>query len=269
MLDLLIVGLGWAGAYVREQGRAEGRAVAATTRDGRDDTIPFAYDASAADLVDRFKALPDAKTVLVTFPLADADAVHGFMAAWRADVTTPQWLYYGSTRAWSTSAGDVAEDATRHTPPNPQVDPGRIASEQAWMQTYGGCVVNLAGLWGGARQPRRWLEGMLASKDALAAKTGVHLIHGRDVARLTWALTARYTPGERWLATDLHSHDWWHIVAALLPADHVAAAWLQELMDATQTYVLPRPHARWRRVRSHDLWRHVGLMPSATQPGCE
>lgn len=43
--------------------------------------------------------------------------------------------------------------------------------------------MSLSGLWGGDRQPRNWLDRVAPTKEKLAGKTSLHLIHGQDVAR--------------------------------------------------------------------------------------
>ena len=45
------------------------------------------------------------------------------------------------------------------------------------------CVLNLAGLYGGERQPRNWLTRVAKTKEDVQGKGALHLIHGRDVAR--------------------------------------------------------------------------------------
>lgn len=44
-------------------------------------------------------------------------------------------------------------------------------------------MLDLAGLWGGERNPRHWIERVAATKEQLAEKKSLHLIHGLDVAR--------------------------------------------------------------------------------------
>lgn len=66
-VDLLIIGLGWQGEYIKNYFENNLRKiVAATTTTGRNNTISFKFDPQNAE---NFKLLPLAKCVLVTFPL--------------------------------------------------------------------------------------------------------------------------------------------------------------------------------------------------------
>jgi hypothetical protein len=47
----------------------------------------------------------------------------------------------------------------------------------------GGCVLNLAGLWGGERNVRHWVDRVASTKEMLKSKKSLHMIHGEDVAR--------------------------------------------------------------------------------------
>ena len=44
-------------------------------------------------------------------------------------------------------------------------------------------MLNLSGLWGGARDPRHWIDRVAPTKEKLAGKLTLHMIHGKDVAR--------------------------------------------------------------------------------------
>ena len=44
-------------------------------------------------------------------------------------------------------------------------------------------MLNLSGLWGGARQPKNWIDRVASTKEQLKEKASLHMIHGQDVAR--------------------------------------------------------------------------------------
>lgn len=67
--------------------------------------------------------------------------------------------------------------------------------------SMGGSVLNLSGLWGGARHPKNWIDRVATTKEQLASKTSLHLIHGLDVARSIIAVHQNFAKakGQRWV----------------------------------------------------------------------
>jgi hypothetical protein len=65
----------------------------------------------------------------------------------------------------------------------------------------GGCVLNLSGLWGGARQVKHWLDRVADTKEKLASKQSLHMVHGLDVARSIVAVHQQFSKatGQRWV----------------------------------------------------------------------
>ena len=59
--------------------------------------------------------------------------------------------------------------------------PRAIAEDE--LISLGGCVLNLSGLWGGQRQPIHWIDRVADTKEKLASKTSLHMVHGFDVAK--------------------------------------------------------------------------------------
>ena len=47
--------------------------------------------------------------------------------------------------------------------------------------------------------PRNWVSRVAGSKEQLAGKKSLHVIHGVDVARAIIAVVGDFTPGERWV----------------------------------------------------------------------
>ena len=81
-VDLLVLGAGWTSTFLIPLCQTRDVSFAATTRDGRDGTIAFAFD-PAADDAGQFEVLPTARTVLITFPIYVSGAlfvVDGFIA---------------------------------------------------------------------------------------------------------------------------------------------------------------------------------------------
>jgi hypothetical protein len=70
--------------------------------------------------------------------------------------------------------------------------------------SLGGCVLNLSGLWGGDRQPIHWIDRVADTKEKLASKKSLHMVHGLDVARSVIAVHQRFTKaaGQRWVRHD-------------------------------------------------------------------
>jgi hypothetical protein len=125
----------------------------------------------------------------------------------------------------------------------------------------GGCVLNLAGLYGGPRQPKNWIPKVAGTKASLAAKTSIHLIHGLDVARLVIAVNSKFTPGQRWLVTDLRVYDWWDLVLSLDEGERLP--WVLELLSESKTKALPRPSEMLDRcLDSKETWVKFGLLPT-------
>lgn len=67
-IQLLILGAGWTSTFLIPFCRSECVSYSATTRAGSLDTIPFEFDPTSDDPAP-FTILPDAKTVLITFPI--------------------------------------------------------------------------------------------------------------------------------------------------------------------------------------------------------
>jgi hypothetical protein len=245
---------------------------------------PSEYDAAAAaaaapseyDAAASFEALPPARTVLITFPLRGAGRSRHLTELYRR--THPQtaacFIQLGSSGIFTPgSAQDSgiltpgsAQDTgilqepwiTRHSPYD--TANGRAVAEDELLG-LGGAVLDLAGLWGGARSPRDWLARVADSRDKLAAKGSLHLVHGEDVARAVVALSQDFTPGQRWLVTDMLVYDWWTLAAAFGGPEE--KAWVAELMRERDVRALPRSmHALGRCYDSRDFWARFRLAPT-------
>ena len=269
--DLLILGLGWQGSFIHDYwAKSLGKKVEATTRDGRSNTIKWAFDPSLAQDLDFWKVLPVARAVIVTFPLPTEESgsliikMYTALAKLSSPSAAPSFILLGSTRAFHGVAGNPW--CNRQGPLN-NAD-SRIRAENWFLQT-GGVVLNLAGLWGGQRQPQNWIADKIApTKEALALKKTVHLVHGLDVARLTYAVTQDMTPGQRWLVTDLRVYDWWDLILNIDEGNgkEERRAWIQELMETSKSRSTPRniEVEMDRAIDSKETWLRFKLLPSET-----
>jgi hypothetical protein len=75
-----------------------------------------------------------------------------------------------------------------------------------------GCVVNLAGLYGGARDPKHWLVRVAKSKEQVKGRKALHMIHKEDVAKAVVAVYRDFMLRKRGLLADLHVYDWWDLL---------------------------------------------------------
>ncbi|KAL2258731.1 hypothetical protein VTK26DRAFT_7828 [Humicola hyalothermophila] len=192
----------------------------------------------------------------------------------------------------SSSSSNSSPWLTRHSPYNTSA-PRAVAEDE--LLSLGGCVLNLAGLWGGARHPRNWVGRVAPSKEAARGKTSLHLVHGEDVARALVAIVAgsgggaedgearekweTAGRGQRWMVTDGWVYDWWGLMAGWsreeggdgeggdgrsgLEAEvSERAKWVWELMREEGVRALPRGmEALGRCYDSREFWETWGLVP--------
>lgn len=82
-VDILALGSGWTWTFLGPAAGEKGLRTISTTRNGGNGTIPFTFDPESDDKTP-FESLPDAKTVIVIFPLYSADAakrlVNGYIS---------------------------------------------------------------------------------------------------------------------------------------------------------------------------------------------
>jgi len=222
-VDLLILGAGWTAEFLIPllQQRKPAITFAATTRNGRIvagyKTITFEANSNSD-----WTVLPQARTIVLTFPTTKEGAVTTYVEAYESvHGHGARWLQLGSTSAWDQAAESLKGQnqwITRHTEiPRPAV--ARVESEFELLSLSGSsgrqiAVLNLAGLWGGSRDARNWVLRVAGTKEALAAKGTLHVVHGIDVARAILAIHENFTAGERWLLTDARVYDWWDLASA-------------------------------------------------------
>jgi hypothetical protein len=142
-LPMLILGLGWTGQFLAELLVSLQLGYAATTRDGRNNTIQWSLP-NVCDSIDA-SLLPLAKTVLVTFPVMQPECMSSLINAYETKHgNNVQWILLSSTRPY------VGCPANRHTSLDRSKDTGRMGAEDVIVK-HGGSVLHLSGLWGDQR----------------------------------------------------------------------------------------------------------------------
>lgn len=143
-LPILILGLGWTGQFLAELLVSLQINYAATTRDGRNNTIQWSLP-NTCEHID-VSSLPFAQTVLVTFPVMHHECMTSLIKAYETKYNTnsTQWILLSSTRPFNGNPAD------RHTPLDKSKDTGRMGAEDVILK-HGGSVLHLAGLWGNER----------------------------------------------------------------------------------------------------------------------
>lgn len=279
-VDLLILGAGWTSQFLIPLLHSSSITFAATTTTGHPSpydgspTLPFLFDPSSTD-TKPYSILPRAKTVLVTFPLKGIGQSKHLVDLYRqthgltAPTTTDEeeevrnnWIQLGSTSIF------ISPLYNDHTSPHDTTNPRAIAEDEL-LSLYGGSVLNLAGLYGGERSPRNWVTRVARSKEEVKGKKALHLVHGVDVARAIVALHRKFTPGKRWLVTDLRVNDWWDLIQSWgaggvekKDESDEYARWVGELMIEEGVESLPRHADSLGRVLdSRAFWAEVGIWP--------
>lgn len=262
-VSILILGAGWTSTFLIPRLKTLHITYAATTRDGRESTIPFTFDPSSHD-TKPYALLPSAETILVTFPLKGEGQSRQITSLYRkVHGNTNNWIQLGSTGIFT------APHWNDHNSSYDKEDPRAIAEDE--LLELGGCVLNLAGLYGGMRSPKNWVTRVAKSKEGVKEKKALHLIHGEDVGRAVIAVHEKFSRGERWLLTDLRVYDWWDLIQdwdANVKNTMVAAQelhyseWIGELMAEGNVRALPRSAESLGRVLdSVAFWKAMGLMP--------
>nr|GAT58407.1 predicted protein [Mycena chlorophos] len=271
-VDILILGAGWSSTFLISLCQQSGITFAATTRSGAPNTIKFEFQPNSDDQTP-YHGLPDAKTVLITFPITISGAPQRLVKAYlatRSSSNATAFIQLGTTGIWDKPAVPsqnlLSTIIDRHSPIS---QTGRSNAEVELLSLSGSVaqttVLNLAGLWGGQRVPRNWL----ARCSVLSYHQGsLHLLHGEDLARAILAVHHDFSKaaGQRWLLTDERVYDWWDLAsawrAASSPPDNAPATWVCELMREEGVPVLPRDSAYLGRVLdSREFWETFGLVP--------
>ena len=278
---LLILGAGWTATFLIPLLQARNLTFAATTRDGRKvagaETISWSFDPDEDESISpqksQFAKLPLAQNILITFPLTGPGQSNTLISGYSAvhkgrDI---HFIQFGSTGIWQIAQKSHWVD--RHSPYNNE-NPRAVAEDE--LLGLDGCVFNLAGLWGGERQPKNWVGRVAKTKEDVRGKASLHLIHGMDVARAVLAVTShtsmwKEARGERWMLTDGFVYDWWALMAGWADVKQEEdgdrepsefATWVYELMEEEGVKALPRSmETLGRCYDSREFWRTFGLAP--------
>ena len=108
-VDLLLLGTGWTGSFLLPLAADAGLHTANTTREGGYGSLPFKFDPEASeDDLDQYYALPDAKTVVIVFPIYDPKAartlVHAYEKTRSEADAQPRFVLLGSTGIYNVNA---------------------------------------------------------------------------------------------------------------------------------------------------------------------
>ncbi|MCJ1263017.1 hypothetical protein MMC22_002887 [Lobaria immixta] len=273
-VSVLILGAGWTSQFLIPQLKNSSITFAATTRDGRESTIPFTFDPSSRD-IKPYALLPSATTVLVTFPLTGEGQSKQITSVYRkVHGHTNNWIQLGSTGIFTASHWND------HNSSYNKESPRAIAEDE--LLELGGCVLNLAGLYGGERTPKNWVTRVAKTKEEVKGKKALHLIHGEDVGQAIIAVHENFSKAKRWLLTDLRVYDWWDLLQdwgadvknAVVEAEGEKAAqelhyseWVGELMVEGNVRSLPRSAEDLGRVLdSVAFWKAMGSWPCKGRP---
>ncbi|KAG9381000.1 hypothetical protein A1F94_008320 [Pyrenophora tritici-repentis] len=244
-VELLILGAGWTSNFLVPQLEEANIPYAATTTTGRDGTIPFKFDPESGDS-EPYKRLPAAETVLITFPLVGHNQSKALVGLYRSlHGAKNNWIQLGSTGIFNQLPNEWSTSDSHYDKHNKRA----IAEDE--LLSLHGCVLNLSGLYGGERVPSRWLSRIVKSKEDIQKRGAVHFVHGDDVARAIIATHRNFTPGKRWIVSDLRVYDWWDLIMSFSATVSLSAGeeqqlaqkcagWVGELMAEENVRALPR-----------------------------
>lgn len=298
-IDVLVIGAGWTSQFLIPRLDAAHLTYKATSTTGRDDTVKFKYDPEIND-TSYFSILPDARYLLITFPLRGAIQTRQFLDAYKltrergSSAGSPRVIQLGSTGIWQSSGPTVESTTTTESTSNDNhwitrhsvYDTSNLrAQAEDELLARKGCVVNLAGLWGAKRDPKTWVDRVAPDKEKLEGKSSLHMIHGVDVARAIVAVIRKWDAirnttidgnhacaGQRYMLTDGLVYDWWELMLGWADNGSVdesvdrepsrQAQWVYELMRQHDIRALPRSMQQLGRCYdSRDFWQTFALVP--------
>jgi hypothetical protein len=173
-VDFLILGAGWTSIFLITQLDAESISHAETTTTGRDGTTLFRFDPASED-TKPYKSLPSAHTILITFPLVGCGQSERLVSLYQKTHQNDagkvrQWILLGSTGIFNQIEGWNDDHSTYET------ENDRAVAEDELRNSVRGCVLNLAGLYGGSRQPRNFVPRLAKEKDDVRKRKAVHFV---------------------------------------------------------------------------------------------
>ncbi len=208
-MHIAVFGLGFIGEALVQRGEAAGHQMDGLSR-SRCHGAGVRLDAS---LPGALSALDDRgawDALVVTFPPKAADS--GFWSD-LLDLA-PRRVLLGSTSIYQRVQDCSAPVITEETPLQ-ALHPRRTA-EEAFLRTRGH-VVRLAGLYGGERNPVRWIRDGKVGYE----KRQINLVHRDDVADALLGLLALPRLRPVYNLADGQRHTWRQIIDALVAAGHL------------------------------------------------
>ncbi|EST09049.1 Alpha/beta hydrolase fold-1 [Kalmanozyma brasiliensis GHG001] len=279
-VDVLLLGSGWTASFLIPLLQKNNLRYAYTSRSPPDEKDPVDEHRLQFELTDpvtkeSLDPLPRAATVVIIFPIKNLEQVDDLVHEYEDLHGRTRWIQLGSTGIWGPG---------RSTSSSPyDTENARAAAEQRLLDVTSGnaAVLNLAGLYGGQRQPRNFASRVGASKELLSLKGSVHFVHGQDVARAILLLHKSHSAGwgRRWIISDTKVYDWWQLFRFLRPAipEHpddspeTAQRWVSELVEENHIRSLPRPiaskagqnlpHYLERALEGHEFWNLFNEKP--------
>jgi nucleoside-diphosphate-sugar epimerase len=181
-VSVLLLGSGWTSQFLLPVLKSKSISYAYTKRAASSidaNVIPFEVIKEGRQDISSFEALPTAELVVVVFPLSSNTIVDDIISSYeKAKACQPAWLALGSTGAWS--KGVISSS-------HPLVEGNARAASETHLLSLNSkerptAVLNLAGLYGGVRNPAKFAKKVADSIEKLEHKTSLHLVHGNDVA---------------------------------------------------------------------------------------
>ncbi|KAI9016165.1 hypothetical protein DFJ74DRAFT_679663 [Hyaloraphidium curvatum] len=256
--DILVLGVGWTGTFIMDLCKKRGVACVGTTRDGRDGTIKFEFGK------DDPASLPDADMAIVTFPLLGAKQVDELYGGYLGSTAErkrrdPSLVLLGSTRAFEGLGATRDEKFMNRT-----ILPERTEAEDELIVKYSGVVLNLAGLHGGERRPKSYMQNVFGPNGERVNQVfSLHLIHGSDIARAVLKMHAeKKLEAGRWIVTDEQVYDQWEIGLWKGWTNEATQAAIRKAMEEQGIAKLPRPRDTLKRwLDSSEFWKRFNLKP--------
>jgi hypothetical protein len=261
-VDFLILGAGWTSNFLIPALKKDNISFAATSTTGHDDTIPFKFDSESSSKKD-FEVLPEAKTILITFPLKGSGQSKTLTSLYHETHTDtkPHWIQLGSTGVYTN------EGWSDHKSPHDKSNARAIAEDEL-LSLGSSTVLNLAGLYDDVlRRPQNWVSRVARCKADVKGKQSLHLIHGRDVARGIIGSHQHVSKieGQRWILTDLFSYDWWGLLMAwggtLADGSDIRTVVLEVMREEGVRALTRTTGDIGRALDARAFWEAIGTVP--------
>lgn len=249
---LAVFGLGFSGLRLVEAARAAGHEVFGFSRSraiGGADPFDATDAAECRVLASRWE--PGAfDAAVVTFP---PEQVHPeFWPLLRT--LAPRLILLGTTGIYERPAEGAAQTLHEGTPLDP-LHP-RLIREHEFLE-HGGILVRLSGIYGGARNPVRWIrEGRVSYEDRQ-----VNLVFADDISAALLAIAAEPRVESVYNLSDGQLHTWRQIIDYLVEHDLLAHPRLSVPLRRPSALVDNRRFLRdFPSFRFHDFWEEIGWM---------